>query len=367
VREITIPVLNTNDVDYVLVEWYARTGDVVTAGQPVAMIETSKATEDLEADVSGTLDQLLAVGSQCRPGTVIGRVYDADAGGEEAGRQSAAGSPFGAGTGGGDSSGPLLTDAARSLVAEHGVSADSIRRLGKRVVRSADILDLVAEHGEDEILPLSSVQRAVAATVNASLSTPTAFTVVKVYLGNADAGHADLVIAAVAAERKSRPVFFGSLDGDAVRVVAGAHIAVTVDTGDGLYLPVIRNAQDLAPPAIAAALLRFRVKARKKTFTADELRGGNIGVTLHTESDIVVAQPLIHRGHTCSLAVCSVQAELAMSPGALPRVRHYFHLGLAYDHRVVNGRDAILFLDAIKRCIERGDASSDAAGGPVPA
>ncbi len=378
-REITIPVLNANDVDYLLVEWYAQDGQAVTAGQPVAMIETSKATEDLEADASGILDQVLAAGSPCRPGSVIGRVHD-----NEADRSAFYGGTFtplagrddektglADGTGCDDDTGPLLTDAARSLVTELGVSPESLRTLGKRVVRSSDIRTLAGEesasaampstsavttaplqHEQSETLPLSAVQRAVAATVSASIAVPAAFTVVKVHLDEADAPHAELVIASVAAQRQSRPVFFGSLDGDTVRVAAGAHVAVTVDVGRGLYLPVLGDAETLGPSEIAAALLRFRVKARKNTFTASELQGSNIGVTLHTESDVVIAQPVIYPGHICALAVCAVQMEIAASPIMPQRVRPYFNLGLAYDHRVVNGRDAIMFLDAIKRRIE---------------
>lgn len=383
-HEITIPTLNSNDVDYFLVEWCVAAGERVTADQPVAVIETSKAAEELLANAAGVLDHAQPAGSRCRPGTVIGRVFDS----EEQRRTSAASPAVPAVAGHGSLAGTVLTNSARALIARHNVPEEQVRGLGKRVVRGADVLSLVdklpapapraqpactdaapastarAADQEAEILPLSAMQQAIAATVTAALAVPAAFTVVKVYLDGTGENPVipELVIRATAAQRSRYPAFFARLADDRSLLASrGAQIGLTVDVGHGLYMPVLRDAESMSVRDISEALLRFRVQARRGRFTASELAGGNIGITLHTESAVVLAQPIIHPGNTCALAVCAALDELQQMPDGSLRPRSYFHLGLAYDHRVINGRDATLFLDAIKRDVEHADPASAGA------
>lgn len=189
----------------------------------------------------------------------------------------------------------------------------------------------------------------------AALTVPSAYTLVKVYADREDRlpGPAERVIKAVAAQRSRFPAFFGQLGRDGTVMVApGAQIGLTVDVGQGLYLPVLHDAESLSLRDISAAMLRFGVKARRGRFTADDLTGANIAVTLHTESAVVLAQPIIFPGHVCALAVCGMLEELQAGSGGSVSQRSYFHLGLTYDHRVINGRDAVLFLHAVKDTVE---------------
>ncbi|NUS11566.1 MAG: pyruvate dehydrogenase, partial [Streptomyces sp.] len=86
--ELLVPKLNNNDTEYVLTDWLVKDGEQVGAGEPVAVVETSKAAEELEAGASGTLRHLLAAGARCRPGEVIAGIDDgtpaAPAGGDPA-------------------------------------------------------------------------------------------------------------------------------------------------------------------------------------------------------------------------------------------------------------------------------------------
>jgi 2-oxoglutarate dehydrogenase E2 component (dihydrolipoamide succinyltransferase) len=360
-HEITIPTLNANDVEYEFVEWLVAAGEPVSAGQPVALIETSKAAEELEAGADGRLDHALPAGTRYRPGTVIGWVLGA---GER--RPAGDGQPAVAAAEQPD--GPVLTASARELIAQHNVTSERVRALGKRVVRGADVLDLLgaeaptAQAGDPgtQLLPLSRLQQAIAATVTSSLAVPAAFTLVKIYLPEAGdrPGVAEQVIHATAALREQYPAFFGRLTGQGTLAVSpGAHIGITFDLGHGLYMPVLRHAQTLSMREISTALLRFSVQARRGRFTASELSGCNIGMTLHTESAVVFAQPIIHPGTSCALAVCATLDEYRPAPDGSMRLRQLFHLGISYDHRVINGRDAVLFLDAIKRAIEGAGAA----------
>ncbi len=360
--DITVPTLNTNDTEYVLLQWYAGDGERVDADQPVALVETSKATEDLYAGAPGLLHRDVPVGARFAPGTVIGRVYA-----DEAQR------PTDHGTGAPAPSVPddlVLTDSARALVERHGIAPDRLRSLGRRLIRGTDVEALVAQGSPvpdpapdpaaaGDVLVLSPVQRAVAATVESGARVPAAFTAVKVYPADlTTTGIAEQVIVAVAGLRERYPAFFARLvDAGTALAAPGAQIGVTVDVGHGLYLPVVRDAHTMDVTDVATALLRLRVKAVRGTFSAGELAGANIGVTLHTESAVLVAQPVIHPGHTAAVAVCAPQRELALAPDGTPVYRDWLTVGVAYDHRVVNGRDAVLFLDAVKQRLEGSGAS----------
>lgn len=378
--ELIIPALNSNDTEYVLLEWWVASGEPVTSDQPVALLETSKAVEEIPASANGTLEHALAAGSPCRPGTVIGRVLGPDelpsANAEI--RSTAAAREI--------STELFLTNSARALVAQYHVAEESLREIGKRVIRGDDVLGLLGQRpvghtpvaaGQSqpktatsagdgsavaeasfEVIPLSRIQRAIAATVTAAIAVPAAFTVVKVNLPATDEqpGFPECVIRATAAQRSLHPSFFGRITGDGMLVASpGAQIGISVDAGHGLYMPVLRDAESMSVREISAALLRFRVQARRGRFTATELNGSNIGITLHTESAVVLAQPIIHPENTCALAVCAKLEECQLLPDGSIHNRSYFNLGLAYDHRVINGRDAVLFLDAIKRIVEHPD------------
>ncbi len=127
---------------------------------------------------------------------------------------------------------------------------------------------------------------------------------------------------------------------------------MTIDVGRGLFVPVIRDTDQLDLAGIAAALMNFRVRAMRRTMTDDDLNGGCITLTLHLEPGVVLARPVVFPGQTCALSLCAQQRELRLDSAGQVTCHEYFHLGIAYDHRVINGADAIRFLAAIRDELE---------------
>ena len=361
--DVTIPKLNTNDDGYVLLAWLAADGEPVTAGTPVVEIETSKAVEEIAAQASGFLRHLVAVGADIVPGQTVATIGD----------------PVMS-----ESADPLIstdvtrttqtittqtiTAPARARMLELGITEAQVARLDARIVRRADIdaLASTAEHA-DTNQPLSKVQRAVGVTVTRSHATiPAAYTVIRMDVGAALArgaglvrevrrpvGLAELVIEAVAGRHQTFGLFFGRLDesGATVHLADAPHVGVSVDLGEGLYVPVIHNAAHQSVAAIAHRLMEFRLAALEGSFRAADLDGANITVTLHTDADVVLAIPFVFPGQVCALAVTAPQTELILDKQGQVGRRSVVNLGLAYDHRVVNGRDAALFLHAIQEAL----------------
>ncbi len=379
-----MPKLNNNDTDYVLTAWLVEDGEAVTEGQPVAEVETSKASQEVEAESAGTFRRLVREGARCLPGEVIAELV------AEGARPSlprpptpaatAASAPPAASAARG-SGGPLVTRPAQELADRLGVTAAQLAALDVAVVRTEDVqalADARAAHpgpepqepaaapaageraageqatGKRRGVPLTRVQKAVARAVELSHRTvPAAYTVVRMDLGPALArareltrevrrpvGLAELFVQRVAALHAGFPRFFSSIDGTTAIEAEAPHIGVTVDLGEGLYVPCLHDAANLTLRDIATRLTAYRIAATKGGFDERDLTGANFVITLHTDGDVVLAIPFVFPGTACALAVT------APSDGTQA------HIGLAYDHRLINGRDAALFLKALKNSVE---------------
>lgn len=393
--DLVVPKLNNNDTTYVLLDWLASDGERVRAGEPIAEVETSKAAEELLSDGDGVLHRLVEVNQECAPGDVIGHVF-AD---EEARQRFLAEAVAPAApTPDVRPGGPVLTDSAREFATAHGIGDDELRGLGKAVVRRTDVERLLADRSAappaatepvvvaaaaalaagdgpepDDPRPvhtLSRAQRAVAAVVTEShREVPAALAVIKVRADAALAvarqltratrtlvGLPELLVKVIGGLREDHPLLFASPgDGSSVRLAEAAHVGVTIDVGTGLFIPVVRDVEELTCAEIAETLMDFRSRAGGEGFRAGELAGGTIVVSLHTDPDVVLAGPIVFPGQTCVVAIGGTQEELALDADGQVVTRRFVNLSAVYDHRVVNGREAVAFLQAVKATLESPD------------
>ncbi|GAA2393623.1 2-oxo acid dehydrogenase subunit E2 [Dactylosporangium salmoneum] len=356
--DLRVPKLNTNDESYVLLEWLVDDGEQVRRDDPVASVETSKAVEELVSPGDGVLRRLLPAGASCAAGDLIGRVRpDGDPGPAPAPPEVAAAA------GGGST--VVITAPAQALIDELGLDPALVASLGVPVVRRADILALAgptpARHA------LSPRQQAIGRTVALSHATiPAAYSVVKVEVDAALAaagrltrqlrrlvGLPDLLVAAVARQHAAFPLFFARLvDERTAEPAARPNVGVTFDLGAGLHIPVVPDAATLPVAQIAERLTEYRRLAGQGAFREEQLAGANIVLTLHHDGGIVLAVPMIFPGQVCALALAAPQRELVLDEAGAVQARTVAQIGLAYDHRLVNGRDAALFLHAIRDCLE---------------
>jgi 2-oxoglutarate dehydrogenase E2 component (dihydrolipoamide succinyltransferase) len=371
VIDIELPKLNNNDESYILLEWLAETGAQVEPEQPVALIETSKAQAEIESSAAGILHAAVSAGTDCRPGEVIGHIFSS-AGEHEQYLASGRGRPVPVGNvpaGNVPAAGGLVvTKAARMLADRHGLSDEVLAGLGRTVIREADVEAMLAGRtpavAERE---LPRRQQAIGAVVTESMRTiPVAAVYAEVDVeaalalpaqceGPADGflGLPELLIQAVARQHEHHPLFFATLLADGrVRLAAGPDIGVTVDAGRGLYVPVLRNAATLSLGQTADALMDFRVKALRGTFQSHELAGANIMVALHNSDAITLATPIVFPGQVCAVSLGGTHERLALDGAGAVTVRRQVQIGVVYDHRVVNGRDAVEFVLGLKRALE---------------
>ena len=359
-KPITIPTINNNDTQATLVEWRKADGSVVQPQETLAVLETSKATFDLPCEAAGLLHLQATPGEAYDFGATIGYIF-ADATERDKFLAGQAGKSSAAVTGD-----LVVTQSAQQLVAAHGITEQQLRSLGKKIIKTQDLAALIATPAAAapaEALRPSQHQTAIARLVSRShASVPKSFILKKIICDAAldrlteygkreglMVGLADVLVQVVSTLPGAFPFFFGELRDDLQFVPAkSAHIGVTFDLGTGLFIPVIRSAAELSLKETAQRMMGLRMKALRNKFTSDDLTGGNISISINTDADIVLVSPIIQVPQTCMISVAAVQSELHLSAEGQVRTRRFFNLGLAFDHRVINGYQANAFLNAIK-------------------
>jgi len=156
-----------------------------------------------------------------------------------------------------------------------------------------------------------------------------------------------LVIAVASLEEEYPTCFGGLLDGQTARVPDGAHIGVTLDAGNGLFIPVVRFAERLGAGEISDLLASFRLRAVRGTFMEEELAGPNIVISWNYDINVAMVKAIIPPGLACVMSVGGPRQEVFLSESGQPLEKTVVNLGLTHDHRVVNGREAAGFLQAV--------------------
>ncbi|EFF89288.1 PE-PGRS family protein [Streptomyces sp. e14] len=288
---------------------------------------------------------------------------------------------------------PVLSDAARTLAQDHGIRTEQLRALGKRVVKASDVQRLIDQGLTDQgltdqgaaavaagasaasedaaVVRLSARQRAVAAVVSEAHRTiPAAFAAIAVDLtafraarGGAPYGLVELLVKAIAARHADFPLFFATPGADHTLTLApAANVGVTVDVGTGLFIPVLKDAARRPIGDLTDDLMDFRVSALRQNFREDAFADEAITLSLHNEPDIILAAPIVHPGRTCVVTLCAERSEVALAEDGTPFTRPVTTVAVTYDHRYLNGRDAVRFLTAVKQDLETADAITRLAG-----
>lgn len=370
-HEITVPKLNSNDTGYVLTTWHFADGDTVPADAEIAVVETSKTAEELTTEAGGVLQRRLAESQECRPGEVIGHLFP-----DEQERLRFLAMEPSAEPRGDLLADLLITEPARELIDQYGIDIDDLLATGKKVIGTADVRRLLGKNGQ-RTLRLSPAQLAVAEVVTASHRTiPAAYAVVSVSVDGASEALRsytarekvtvrlpELLIRCIADLTKRFPLFFAAAHDDGTATLAGeARVGVTIDVGHGLTIPVFGGADLASPATIARAMTAYRGKAVRQQLTAADLSGATIALSLPA-GEVLLAQPLVPPGLSCMLALgATYSAPDLDADGGLVR-RQAAYLGLSYDHRLINGRDAALFLGELKTALESPEQLRALLGG----
>ncbi|MFD6993694.1 2-oxo acid dehydrogenase subunit E2 [Streptomyces sp. NPDC059943] len=320
---VGVPKLNNNDTTYLVLQWLVEDGAQVAEGDPLVEVETSKAVEEIVAPAAGHLRVRAAEGTEIGVGKLLAELFAEP---PTAPPDTSSTAPPGAPT----VAAPVPPPAAPPGPAPRTHVLDRAQQGTAAVVTRA----------HQEVPAAFAAVEVEVDAVLARLRTLSDET-------GAEVGLPEAVVKAVAATHPAFPHLFGALvDERTVRLADTVDIGVTVDAGNGLYTPVLRDCAARSLADLSDDLMEFRMKAFRGEFTAGDLSGGSLTVSLNVEPGVLVVQPIVMWPQLCMVSVGGPLTRLVLADG-VPAPATVVTLGLAYDHRVVNGREAVAFLRAV--------------------
>ncbi|MYF59286.1 MAG: 2-oxoglutarate dehydrogenase complex dihydrolipoyllysine-residue succinyltransferase [Gammaproteobacteria bacterium] len=409
--EIRTPELPESVADAKVLAWHKSAGESVVQDENLADLETDKVVLEVPAPADGVLEKILAdAGTVVNAGTPLA-VLDAAADGSGAGVDDAAVEAAGDGAErpatepAADSNGSVaMSPAVRRLLEEHDLDVSSIKGSGKRGrVLKRDVLAVLssaagaataarveepdtaeADAGETIEAPPAPAaqparqerretmsrlrariaQRMVDSQREAAMLTTfndadmSAVLDLRRRHGEAfEARHGvrigfmSFFVAASVAALKHYPVVNASVEGDEIVYHDYYDIGVAVSTDRGLLVPVLRDADRLSFADIEQTIGTFAARARAGTIGLDELTGGTFTITNGGVFGSLMSTPILNPPQSGILGMHRIEQRAVVVDGEIV-ARPMMHLALSYDHRIVDGREAVLFLSEIKKSIE---------------
>lgn len=345
-----------------VIEWYVAEGDVVAVDQPLVAMESAKAVVDIPSPVAGRIARLCAKPGETVPTGAVLVEFEGD-GPEQAVAHE------GVAQAGGDapaapareSTAPAAVramPAVRARARREGIDLAAVAGSGEGGrVRMADLARRPAEAPAEE--RLSGVRRTMAenmARSHAEVVPATVFDDADVHDWPAGTDITARLVRALVAACRVSPALNAWFDGARrTRVLHEAvHVGVAVDTEDGLFVPVLRDAQTMDATRIRTEVERLRAGARARSLAAEELSGAtltlsNFGMLAGRHATPVVVPP------TVAILGTGRAREMPVARGGGLHVHRMLPLSLSFDHRAVTGAEAARFLAALMDDLQAAD------------
>jgi 2-oxoglutarate dehydrogenase E2 component (dihydrolipoamide succinyltransferase) len=375
--ELKVPSLGESITEAIVGRWLKNVGDHVEVDEPVLDLETDKITVQLPAPKAGALlAQKAAEGDTVRVGDVVGEI-DENATGTvsapaskaavpAAPTQAAPAAPVAVDTAGRGNDGRLLSPSERRQRMS-GVPAPVGTVETKPIARPS--LPSVRPANLEEVVPMSPLRKRIAERlVEAQHSTASLTTFNEVDMSavmdlrkrfkepflashGIKLGFMSFFVKASVAALKLFPGLNAEVRDDSIVYKHHYDVGIAVGTKKGLVVPVLRHADRLSYAGIEQGILDLAGKARDSKLTLDDLTGATFTITNGGIYGSMMSTPLLNYPQTGILGMHNI-VERPMVVDGRVEVRPMMYLALTYDHRVVDGKEAVQFLVAVKERIE---------------
>jgi 2-oxoglutarate dehydrogenase E2 component (dihydrolipoamide succinyltransferase) len=404
--EIKVPALGESVTEATVAKWLVKVGDVVAIDQPLCELETDKVTVEVNASVAGSMvDLAVEEGATIEVGAVLCHIEAGGAGAAPkpaaapAGPRPATPAPAAAAStpqpqpqppsGGANlaASGP----AARKLAEERNVAAAAIQPTGKdgRATKE-DVLAALASvptpsapaaakpaapsgprprADREERVRMTRLRRTIANRLKEAQNTAAMLTTFnEVDMTNvlalrerlkedfekkhgARLGFMSFFVKACIAGLKELPSVNAEIEGDELVYKNYYDIGVAVGTPQGLVVPVLRDADSLDFAGIEKGIGELGRKARDGKLSMADLTGGTFTISNGGVYGSLMSTPILNPPQSGILGMHKIQ-QRPMVVGGEIKARPMMYLAMSYDHRIIDGREAVLFLVRVKECIE---------------
>ncbi|HMD61570.1 MAG TPA: 2-oxoglutarate dehydrogenase complex dihydrolipoyllysine-residue succinyltransferase [Opitutaceae bacterium] len=386
--EVRIPQMGESISTGILAKWHVKDGERVKRDQPLFELETDKITSEAAAEAEGVITLMAPEGAEVRIGQVVASIEAGPgaappaAGAPAAAAPGSAPAPGPAPRQGGASPGPaVMSPAVRRLAEETGVDPASVAGTGRAGrVTKADMLSAsapkdapappAASPGPRQTrrklsqLRLRIAERLVSAQHDAaSLTTFNEIDMSAVMelrsrhqedfvkKNGLKLGFMPFFVKAVVQALKEVPAINAQLDGDTLVENHYFDIGVAVSTENGLMVPVIRGCDGLGMAGIEKAISDVAGRAREGRITLADLDGGVFTITNGGTYGSLLSTPIINPPQSAILGMHAINPR-PVAVGGQVAIRPMMYVALTYDHRVVDGREAVTFLVKVKQGVE---------------
>ncbi len=400
ILEVPVPQLSESVAEATLLQWHKKVGEAVARDENLIDIETDKVVLELPAPAQGVIVEILkGDGSTVVAGEIIARIDTeatasaaAPAAPAPAAAPAAAPAPAPAA-----SSGAIAMPAAAKMLAENKMSVDAVPGTGRdgRVTKG-DVINALAQPAAkpapaaaarpalpavpapvgidlgdrpEQRVPMSRLRARIAERLLESQATNailTTFNEVNMqpvmdlrnkYKDKFEKEHGvklgfmSFFVKAAVAALKKYPVLNASIDGNDVVYHGYFDIGIAVGSPRGLVVPILRNVDQMSIAEIEKKIGEFGQKAKDGKLTLDELTGGTFSISNGGVFGSMLSTPIINPPQSAILGVHATKDRAVVENGQIV-IRPMNYLAMSYDHRLIDGREAVLGLVAMKEALE---------------
>jgi 2-oxoglutarate dehydrogenase E2 component (dihydrolipoamide succinyltransferase) len=385
-KEIRVPALGESVTEATISKWFRKAGDAVKADEPLVELETDKVTVEVPAPASGKLSAIeAAAGSTVNVGALLGMIEEGAAGAApakaaEAPKKAEAAAPAKAET--------PLSPAVRKLAEENKIDTAAIAGTGKdgRLTKGDVLAHLekpapapappppaapaaAAEPGAEERVRMSRLRLTIARRLKDAQNTAamlTTFNEVDMTATMAlrnqykdlfekkhgvKLGFMSFFVKACVQALKEIPAVNAEIDGEDIVYKNYYHIGVAVGTDKGLVVPVVRDADRLSFAGIEKTIADYGRRARDGQLQIADMQGGTFTISNGGVYGSLMSTPILNAPQSGILGMHKIQERPVALNGQVV-IRPMMYLALSYDHRIVDGKEAVTFLVRVKEYLE---------------
>jgi 2-oxoglutarate dehydrogenase E2 component (dihydrolipoamide succinyltransferase) len=397
--DIRVPTLGESVTEATIGRWFKHPGDAVAVDEPVVELETDKVTIEVPAPAAGVLSEILVKdGETVAPGALLGQITEgatAPAKSAPAAAPPAPPPPKAAPAAKAPPADAPLAPSVRKLAAESGISASTVPGSGKdgRVTKG-DMMEAIAravaaptpvaqpaaavqvrapsapdDAAREERVRMSRLRQTIARRLKEAQNTAAMLTtfneVDMTHVMAMRAQYKDLFekkhgvklgfmsffVRACVPALKDIPAVNAEIDGSDIVYKNYYHIGVAVGTEKGLVVPVVRDADRLSLAEIEKTIADFGRRARDGTLAIEEMQGGTFTISNGGVYGSLMSTPILNAPQSGILGMHKIQERPMIIDGAI-KPRPMMYLAVSYDHRIVDGREAVTFLVRVKELLE---------------
>jgi 2-oxoglutarate dehydrogenase E2 component (dihydrolipoamide succinyltransferase) len=373
--EVKVPVLPESVEDATIATWHKQPGDTIRRDENLVDLETDKVVLEVPAPADGKVVELKAAEGDTvhsdDPIAVIeeGAVEEAEPTPADEAEPAEAAAPAAEPDGKDE---PKLSPSARRAAAEAKVDPASVEGTGRggRVTKP-DVMRTVQGGGsrQEERVKMTRLRSRIAERMKEAQNTAAILTTFQevdlkavmdlrrkhqeefVKKNGIKLGLMSFFVKACTDALRKFPVVNASIEGDEIVYHNYQDIGIAVSTERGLMVPIIRNAENLGLAELELAIAGFAEKAREGTITLEELQGGTFSITNGGVFGSLMSTPLLNPPQSAILGMHTIKERPVVVDGEIA-IRPMMYLAMSYDHRIIDGKDSVQFLVAVKNALE---------------